>query len=44
MLDALLVSVYEKAGDHLRKLTVSEHQDLVDEFLPLLSNECEPLI
>lgn len=44
MFEALLSSLYEKAGDHHQKFTVAEHKELVDDFLPFLSIECEPLI
>lgn len=44
MFEALLSSVYEKAGDPHQKFTVAEHKELVEDFLSFLSIECEPLI
>jgi len=44
MFEQLLQEIYEKAGELNLKTTQAEYKELIDEFLPWLSIECEPLI
>ncbi|HEY8099022.1 MAG TPA: hypothetical protein VIE65_23410, partial [Methylobacter sp.] len=44
MFEALLEEIFKNVGDLHIKITPEEHQKLINEFLPWLSTECEPLL
>ncbi|AFL73663.1 hypothetical protein [Thiocystis violascens] len=44
MFESLLDEVTEKAGDPYAKLTAAQHEEIINEFLPWLSLDCEPLL